>query len=207
MLKFLGCGLIFLAFIMILPASNSNTQSDLPKMYGIATIVLKDSTGNILFENVIHNQVVDTGTAYMLDQTFRDGNTEVSDANQVDTICVTNALAVDTTDTATATSFNSDNLLTVSDKNCKGGIIFVTLVTNFQTTAVSPAQTFSAGGTNFPDGTTVKGIGVCGDNGAVSPFHNCSTAGDAPLLAVVDTTDVLVNITESVDITYTLTLD
>ena len=63
MLKLLGFGLIFLAFIMILPTNNSNTQSDLPKMYGIATIVLKDSTGNILFENVIHNQVVDTGTA------------------------------------------------------------------------------------------------------------------------------------------------
>ena len=205
MLKFLGFGLIFLAFIMILPVSNSNTQSDLPKMYGIATIVLKDSTGNILFENVIHNQVVDTGTAYMLDQTFGDGNTAVSDANQVDTICVTNAVVVDTADTATATSFNFDNLLT--SNNCKGGIIFVTDVTAGQTTAISPAQTFSAGGTNFPDGTTVRGIGVCGDNGASSPFPDCSMGTDAPLLAVVDTTDVLVNSNESVDITYKLTLD
>lgn len=61
MLKFLGYGLIFLAVLMVVPVTIS-VQSDLPKMYGIATVVLKDSTGNILFENVIHNQVVDTGT-------------------------------------------------------------------------------------------------------------------------------------------------
>jgi len=209
MLKFIGFGLIFLAFIMILPA-NSNTQSDLPKMYGIATIVLKDSTGNILFENVIHNQVVNTGTAYMLDQTFRDlATTDVSDADQVDTICVTNANppAGATDDNQDADAFNTEN--TIVGNTCKGGITFVTGVTLGQTTAVSPVQTFLAGGTNFPDGTTIRGIGVCGDNGALSPFlfPDCSTAADAPLLAVFDTTDVLVNTGESVDITYTLTLD
>ena len=207
MLKFLGFGLIFLAFIMILPTNNSNTQSDLPKMYGIATIVLKDSTGNILFENVIHNQVVDTGTAYMLDQTFGDGNTAVSDGSQVDTICVTNASIPNGStaggDGETAALFNAENTIT-GGKQCKGGIIFVTAGS---TTAVSPVQTFSAGGTNFPDGTTIGGIGVCGDNGLASPFAACSTAGDAPLLAVFNTTDVLVNTGESVDITYTLTLD
>ena len=113
MLKFLGIALIILAAIMIIPAT-TGVQSDLPKMYGIATVVLKDSTGNILFENVIHNQVVDTGTTYMLDQTFGDGGTDVADANQVDTICVTNAAAPAgaTDDTATAASFNTENTLT-----------------------------------------------------------------------------------------------
>lgn len=204
MLKFLGFGLIFLAFIMILPDSNSNTQSDLPKMYGIATIILKDSTGNILFENVIHNQVVDAGTTYMLDQTFGDGGTDVSDANQVDTMCVTDALAPSgaTDDTETAADFNTENGLT--GNNCKGNISFTTAAT----TAGSGTQTFSAA-THFPAGTVVGGIGICGNGGNGSgPFPDCdTTAGQAPLLAVVDTTNVTVNAGESVDITYTLTLD
>jgi len=203
MLKFLGYGLIFLAVLMVIPVT-TNIQSDLPKMYGIATVILKDSTGNILFENVIHNQVVDTGTTYMLDQTFGDAGTDVADANQVDTICVTNAAAPNgaTSDAETAALFNTENTLT--SNNCKGSIVFTTAAT----TAGSGTQTFSAG-THFPAGTVVGGIGICGNgaNGA-GPFADCdTTASQAPLLAVVDTTNVTVNTGESVDITYTLTLD
>ncbi|MGQ0795786.1 MAG: hypothetical protein ACT4N5_06360 [Nitrosopumilaceae archaeon] len=203
MLKFLGFGLIFIAFLMIIPVA-TNVQSDLPKMYGIATVVLRDSTGNILFENVIHNQVVDTGTGYMLDQTFGDGSVDAPDPNQVDSICVTDASAPAgaTDDTATAATFNAENTLTST--NCKGSISFTTTAT----TAGSGTQTFSAG-THFPAGTVVGGIGVCG-NGAqgAGPFADCdTTVNQAPLLAVVDTTNVTVNTGESVDITYTLTLD
>ena len=203
MLKFLGFGLIGLMVIMLVPAVSS-VKSDLPAMYGIATIVLKDSTGDILFKNEIHNQVVDVGTGYMLDQTFGDAGTDVADANQVDTICVSNASAPAgaTDDTATAATFNTENTLT--SNNCKGNIVFTTAAT----TAGSGTQTFSAT-THFPAGTVVGGIGVCGNgaNGA-GPFADCdTTANQAPLLAVVDTTNVTVNTGESVDITYTLTLD
>ena len=203
MLKFLGFGLIVFMAFMLIPVASS-AKSDLPTMYGIATITLKDSSGNILFENVIHNQVVDTGTGYMLDQTFGDAGTDVSDANQVDTICVTNAgsPAGATDDTATAATFNTENTLTST--NCKGNIVFTTGAT----TAGSGTQTFSAT-THFPAGTVVGGIGVCGNgaNGA-GPFNDCdTTANQAPLLAVVDTTNVTVNTGESVDITYTMTLD
>ncbi|MGQ0795526.1 MAG: hypothetical protein ACT4N5_05000 [Nitrosopumilaceae archaeon] len=203
MLWVLGFGLIFIVTIMIIPQT-TDVQSDLPKMYGIVTVVLKDSSGNILFENVIHNQVVDTGTSYMLDQTFGDGGTDVANADQVDTICVTDASAPAgaTDDTATATSFNTENTLTST--NCIGSISFTTAAT----TAGSGIQTFSAG-THFPAGTVVGGIGVCG-NGAqgAGPFNDCdTTVSQAPLLAVVDTTNVTVNTSESVDITYTLTLD
>ena len=204
MFRFLGSSIIILAAVMMIPITGYNIQSDLPKMYGIATIVLKDSTGNVLFENVIHNQVVDTGTTYMLDQTFGDGGTDVADANQVDTICVTDAAAPAgaTDDTATAASFNTENTLTST--NCKGSISFTTAAT----TAGSGTQNFAAV-THFPAGTVVGGIGVCGNgsNGA-GPFADCdTTASQAPLLAVVDTTNVTVNTGESVDITYTLTLD
>lgn len=206
MLNFIGFGLIFLAFIMILPSTNSNTQSDLPKMYGIAKIVLKDPTGNILFENEIHNQVVDVGTTYMLDQTFRDANTEVVDASQVDAICVTDAVtpfgSTAGGDSETAAGFNTENTLD-TDPNCIGGIVWTTN----DITATSGTQTFLAG-THFPAGTTIGGIGICGDNGAGGNFLNCSVAaGDAPLLAVFDTAQVTVNTGESVDITYTLNLD
>ena len=202
MLKFLGFGLIFLAFIMILPTSNSNIQSDLPKMYGIATLVLRDSAGNMLFENVIHNEVVNTGTDFMLDQAFGgDGSTLTNDGDQVDTMCVTNAVPVDTANTATAFSFNSDNGLT--DSNCIGNIVW----TRTETTASSGVTTFSEP-TNFPANTVVTGIGICGNNILGPSFNDCQTgANQAPLLAVFDTTDVTVGTGESVDITYMLTLD
>ena len=53
MIKVFGFVMIILAAIMLIPATSASVQSDLPKMYGIATIVLKDSTGGILFENVM----------------------------------------------------------------------------------------------------------------------------------------------------------
>ena len=188
---------------MLIPA-DSDPKPDSSKMYGIATIVVKDSSGNILFENVIHNQVVDAGTTYMLDQTFGDGGTDVSNADQVDTVCVTDALtpAGATDDTETAADFNTEN--TLASTNCIGDISFTTGAAS----ATTGALTYSAG-THFPAGTTIGGIGVCGNgaNGA-GPFANCdTTANQAPLLAVVDTTDVTVNTGESVDITYTLNLD
>ncbi|HII36288.1 MAG TPA: hypothetical protein HA319_04495 [Nitrosopumilaceae archaeon] len=202
MLKYLGFGLFFLAIFMLIPANTD--KSDSLKMYGIATIVVKDSSGNILFENVIHNIVVDTGTAYMLDQTFGDGSTDVLDADQVDTVCVTNALNPGgaTDDTETATDFNNEN--TLASTNCIGSISFTTGTGS----ATTGALTFSAG-THFPATTTIGGIGICGNgaNGPV-PFADCDTTpNQAPLLAVVDTTDVTVNTGESVDITYTLNLD
>ena len=202
MLKYVGFGLIFLAFIMILPTSNSNTQSDLPKMYGIATLVLRDSAGNMLFENVIHNEVVNTGTNFMLLQAFGDiSGTVTNNADQVDTMCVTNAVTVDTANTATAATFNSDNGLT--GNNCKGNIVFS--ITD--TTASSGVQTFSEPA-NIPASTVVTGIGICGNNASGATFNDCQTgANQAPLLAVFDTTDVTVGTSESVDITYTLTLD
>jgi len=205
MYKFLGIGLLCLLNLMIIPVATPvpGVESDSIKMYGIATIVLKDSTGNILLENVIHNQVVDVGTTFMLDQTFGDGNVAVADASQADTMCVTDALAPNgsTDDAETAALFNTENGLV--GNNCIGAIVFTTAAT----TGNSGTTTFSAG-THFPAGTVVGGIGICGDNGVGSPFNDCSVAaGDAPLLSVVDTTNVTVNAGESVDITYTLTLD
>ena len=204
MIKFIGLSLIFLAIIMLLP-SNSNVPSDSSKMYGIATLVLKDSTGDILFENVIHNQVVDSGTTYMLDQTFRDGGTDVANADQVDSVCVTDATgfgkpAGATDDSKTANDFNTENTLTST--NCIGNISFTTNPTSATTTV-----TFSAG-IHFPAGTIIGGIGVCGSgvNGAV-PFTDCDIVNQTPLLAVVDTSDVTVGTGESIDITYTLNLD
>jgi len=202
MLKYLGFVLFFLAIVMLIPANSD--KSDSLKMYGIATIVVKDSSGNILFENVIHNQVVDAGTTYMLDQTFGDGGTDVSNADQVDTVCVTDALTPTgaTDDTETAADFNTEN--TLISTNCIGNISFTTGTAS----ATTDALTFSAG-THFPAATTIGGIGICGNgaNGA-GPFADCdTTANQAPLLAVVDTTDVTVNTSESVDITYTLNLD
>jgi len=72
MYKFIGIGLLAFLALIIIPVSSA-TQSDDPSMYGMATIALKDKSGNILFENQVHNEVVDQGTAFMLNATFRGG--------------------------------------------------------------------------------------------------------------------------------------
>jgi len=170
-------------------------QVDQKMFSGFATISLVDADKNVLFEQTIHNNVVDTGEDFVIDQAFRDSGTDAADAAQFDTICVTDAGTVNTGETETAASFNTANGLT--SNNCIGAITFTTVAG----VASSGAQTFSAT-THFPADTTVTGIGVCADGAQGTPFNDCDTVAATPLLAVVDTSNVTVGASESVDITY-----
>jgi len=191
--KILGISLLGIAAIMMIPAAMPE-QVDQKMFSGFATVSLVDADKNVLFEQTIHNNVVDTGEDFIIDQAFKDLGTDVADAAQFNTICVTNATSVSTGETETASTFNTANGLT--SNNCIGAITFTTTAG----IASSGAQTFSET-THFPAGTTVTGIGVCADGAQGTPFNNCDL-GTTPLLAVVDTSNVTVNAGESVDITY-----
>ncbi len=210
MYKLIGIGLLCLVALIVIPVS-SETQSDDPKMYGITTIALKDDSGNILFENVVHNEVVDEGTSLILDLTFHQENPNFNINKQyIDALCVSDASSFSTLDTETHLTFNAANTISGPFKNCIGDI-------NFQltdTSASTGTQNFSPP-THFKSGTTITGIGVCksGDPDALSNSAlslDCGIQGigaAAVLLGVVDIPDTIVFENSTISVTYTMNLD
>ena len=210
MYKLIGIGLLCLVALIVIPVS-SETQSDDPSMYGITTVALKDDSGNILFENEVHNEVVDEGTAFMLANTFQHGFFDFDLQSQhVDALCVSDADPFSTLDTETHLTFNADNTISGPFKNCIGQIDFQ--LTN--TSASTGTQNFSPP-THFLSGTTITGIGVCrsGDPGAGNPSALSLDCGLQPigvsavLIGVVDIPDTTVFVDSTLSVTYTMNLD
>jgi len=214
MYKYLALGIIAIAGIMAIPVSVETFDDS--KMYGFATLVLRDAAGQAVFEQIIHNDIVAVGENYMLAQSFSNGTgTFTAEGDTIDALCVTaqGAFAVDEVETA-ATFFANDNLATYTCET----VSFTIAQALGVNTATTGAITFNASGTNpnIGSGNTITGIGVCSDEGATSDnageleaFNTgCSvTANSSPLIAEVNTSDVTLTGAETVDITYTLTLE
>ncbi len=203
MYKIVGFSLLVILVAMVVPVASSIDSDAGLKQYGMAELSLKDVTGLVIFENVIHNEVLDYGTGFMLNQTFNDADgVDVAEANQIDHICVTDAATVVVLDTEKIADFIGDasTILGSNGNGCKTTAFVVTA-----TTATSATLNFAADDTSFANDSTVTGIGIC--TGAGSDNDVCETINIGLLFAVVDTSDVTVGTGESVDITYTLTLD
>ena len=179
--------------MMVIPGSMGSYENDLT-FYGAATMVQKDANGQEIFSQVVHNQVVDTGEEFLLDQTFQDGTTS-ADNVQIGSICISDG-TITVGETQTAANFDTANGIT--ETNCKED----TTVTTSGGTAVIGALQFTCGGTNCADNDTITGIAICqNDADDDGDFNNCATEGI--MFAVVDTTDTTLAASETVDITYT----
>ena len=202
MYKFVGFGLLGFLALLIIPVSSA-TQSDDPSMYGMATVSLKDESGNILIENQMHNEVVDQGTAFMLNQTFN-GGTFTGFGNRADGLCVSNAMPFTVDDSETPTTFNADNTIDTPFTNCNRiGESWDTLTL----TSISVSSIFLPG-TAFADGTTITGIGVCAVPFNNPPFLDCNTSvNDAVLFSLVDIPDTPVGSGSQLEVRYTFNLD
>jgi len=128
----------------------------------------------------------------------------LAETNQIDNLCVTDFGSPPTTDTERLVDWNGDNGLE-SAGQAGNSCIFVAFTVT-ATTATTGAITFTAGDTNFPDDTSVGGIALCETQGNANN-DVCASASNRILFAVVDTSNVVVGAGETVDITYTLTLD
>jgi hypothetical protein len=204
MYKFIGFGLLGFLALLIIPVSSS-TQSDDPSMYGMATVSIKDESGNVLIENQMHNEVVDQGTAYMLDHAFKGGtNPDSPDGPGVNGLCVSNAISFSTADSETIATFNTANTIGNPFTNCHEILSFNPATQTF----ISTSSTFSAG-TAFADSTTITGIGVCSVPGGSGSSLDCSTVGSINhiLFSVIDIPDTTVGSGSQLDVTYTLNLD
>jgi len=212
MYQITSLGLVVVLAIMITPASiATNSGNEITTFYGYSVMSVKDISGMIVFESGIHNEVLSAGVDFIMDQSFRDGaDSDVADADQVDGICIdVSGKAISNlfspgNETITVNEFNeNDGDPTNVNDNCEG-VIFTTNPAEDDglASAISTIAIFNAGGDNLDDGQTIVGIAICGITNS-SGQSNCET----PLLAMIDTSDITLNTGETVDITYTMTLD
>lgn len=186
--------LFMITIMIVFPAPVESTTNEV-QFYGFAEIIKYDENRNVIFTQTVHNQLVNTGEEFLLDQVFEDGGTAAADDVQIGSICVTDAGSPTIAEGETAASFDTANSITQT--NC----IEDQSVTTTGGTAVIGPLTFTAG-THTAVDDTITAIGICQndttDNG---PFNNCATEGI--LFAVVNTSDVTLATGETVDITYT----
>ena len=212
MYKILSLALVGVLAAMIFPAAfETNSDDKLAAFYGYTVIALKDPSGTVLFENGVHNNVLSNGADFVLDQVFGDGNEPVNDAGSVDAVCINlnprfgvNLFDAGNESTISNTLVNynlNDGDPANADLLCQVGV-FTTAASGADgiASAVSATENFVAAGTNLPDGGTVFGIAICE---VTADQNDC----EFPIFALVDTSDVTVNAGETLDVTYTMTLD
>jgi hypothetical protein len=182
--------------VMVIPNQISSDDGR-PTYYGMGTIVLNDAFGNPMFSQTIHNEVVNTGETFIIDQTFQDGTASLAENNGVANICVTEAASFVTSETDTAAAFDTATTIGTG-LECKED---TTVDDTIQGTAVIGPLTFLVSNLDAA-GETITGIGVCQATVADNLDQaTCATGGI--LFAEVNTTDVTLNTGETVQITYT----
>jgi len=199
--KYVGIGLLALFAIIAIPVT-TNAETDDPRMYGMTTLALKDSTGNVLFETILHNEVLDSGTRYMLDKMFFQASPLNTSNRLVNAICVTNAPNFAVVEGHSPSNFNSPDTLTKS--RCIANFDY-TITSN---SADSLTQTFTTA-THIDAGSVITGIGVCQVPFNVSPntAFDCTTGGNSVMFAEIDITDTIVNTNNDLEVRYVLNLD
>jgi len=203
MIKLAAFGLLGFLVVLILPA---NAYEETPGLlYGAVTLVAHDASGNEFFSQTIHNQLYDQGEDFMIDQTFADlGGAPVVDAIQIGSICLS-AAAFLADETDLFSDFNTahdlaDTSPTDASLNC---VTDGTVTKALQVVTLgNPALTFTARtdeSQNWFAGDTVTHIGICDAAVTDLDVRGCT----ANLFAVVNTSDVTLADTETVDVTYT----
>ena len=196
-------GLLAILAITIVPFSGETNSTD-GKFYGYVTLVAYDENRNEVLSQTIHNRLVDTGETFLLENTFRDGTTEIVDNVQIGAICIiedATTMAANVVETHTAAFFDGNNTIVGGNLNCIPDVSDADLTT--QGLAVLGMTQFT-GGTNLDSGETIHGIGICQSNSGAAPFEDCATTGI--LFSVIDTSDVTLVTSETVDITYTFNM-
>ena len=203
MYKYVGFGLLSLFALIAIPVT-TNAESNDPSMYGMTFLSLKDSTGNVLFENIIHNEVLNQGTRYMFDMTFKQAfpvNTEFT-TETINAICVTNKTGFTATDTDAGSTFNAGDGLTLG--RCIANFDYTTTANS----ADSGILTFNTTDHINP-GSTITGLGVCQApfNASPNTALDCNTSEFTVMFAEIDTPDTLVEEDDTLEVRYVLNLD
>ncbi len=163
------------------------------QFYGTATITQYDPLGNPVFTQTIHNQLLDSGEQFILQNTFKGSGNDT----RIASICITNEDPVTVSEGRTVTDFDSAN--TIGQNNCKTDDA-VDLTTLGVAKIQSPTFRVGNQAGDLSVATTITGIGIC-QNSTNITFTDCGTAGQT-LFAVIDVADITLNPDDSVDISY-----
>ena len=90
MFRYIGIGLLGLFVVLIMPAQIEPISNDL-EFGGYLTVAKYDENGNNVFTQTIHNRLVDTGEAFLLQQVFQDGFAANPDNVQIGAINIIDA--------------------------------------------------------------------------------------------------------------------
>ncbi len=194
----IGIGLLGLFIFLVLPAGIDNTQEE-AKFYGAAHLVVRDAAGDEVFQQIIHNRLLNTGENYIINQTFVGSGNPLLDNTQMSAICVTNLTIVNETDTATSYSAPANSL--TGTNHCHPT---VPNIQNDGTVELGP-ETF-IGGTDIGATETIRSIAICSDNAGFDYTDCDQAASNAIAFAAIVTSAVQLGNTETVDITYTFDL-
>jgi len=218
MYKYIGLALLSVAAIMMIPAQSQADESDF-RHWGAAHLVVFDAAGNEVMEQTVHNNLMDEGENFLIDQTFKLAGAQAVevDNDQIASICISD----DGTFTGTGTA-PTETLGASSFDGAIGGAL--SAATNCQDDAtvdhtlpgapVIGPLTFTYG-THTP-GTgsfTITTIGVCQGDGSAgnTSFDDCqiAQAGDTGILfGQIDIADfTLQNAGETAQIDYTFDID
>ena len=199
MYGYIGAGLMGLFILMVLPAGMDNIQED-GKFYGAANLLVRDAAGNELFQQTVHNRLLDTGENYIVNQTFVGGSALISDNAQMSAICVTNLTLVNETDTAASYSAPANTLTIGTGDHCHPT---APVIINDGKVVLGP-EIFT-GGTDIGPGETIRSIAICTNNGGTD-YADCDIPANGIAFAAIVTSSVQLGATETVDVTYTFDL-
>lgn len=188
---------------MVIPI-NVDANEDSFNYYGMGTIIQFDADGNEIYQESVHNRIVDTGETFLIEQSFKEGTAgETVDADQIASICLTAEASFAPVEGLTVATFDTNDNIAGGNTNC---ISDTAVSTATPQTAVIGPETFQSGGTHVPDGTIVTGIGICQGSGT-TPFETCDDAQAAAsgilFAAVAFGTSVTLGTGESLQVTYT----
>ena len=199
--KIASIGLLAIFVAMVTPSSVYNISETTSEfaVYGMAELVQADGNGNEIFTQSIHNRLTDEGENYIIDQAFGTAATAETGTSRIGAICITNLDgAAVIAENATAAIMSNDAL--GAFPHC---LVDTAIPESTASTAVIGPLEF-ASGTNLAAGNTIMSIAVCSANANVSPYDDCGSAtANAIAFAVVDTTDLQLSGTDTVNITYT----
>ena len=199
--KIASIGLLAIFVAMVTPSSVYNISESTSEfaVYGMAELVQADGNGNEIFTQSIHNRLTDQGEDYIINQAFATDEDLIGAADRIGAICISSLDgAAVIAENATAEIMSGGSLGT--SLHC-----IADDVADTPSTATLGPLLFTSG-VNLASGDTIASIAICSSNGG-SNYEDCQFAAEnAIAFAVVDTTDLTLTGTDTVNITYTFDL-
>ena len=212
MYKYFGIALLGIFATMLIPVGGESTQGS--TFYGIAHVTTFDSLGVPTSTQTVHNDLIDEGENFIIQQVFQEGKgSVVAESAQIASICLTeNTQYADpvsaVNNTQTVAGFDLLDGISAATNCIEDPAVAQGGTNGFGVAVIAQGTTFDAG-THADQDEEITAIGICSAHASALEFNTCAAAacGSAVLFAIVDITDFTLGSGESATITYTFDVD